>query len=164
MTDSWPDSTPLVHSPAQASKRLGVSASTLRRMAATYEALLAPLPRDDANGRVYTEEVLTTLGQAQVLREGGAASLEAALMMLTQDGGALDETNGRLSAQALTHLSERDETGAELLLELRTLTQALTDLNGQLRVQNERLEALERAPKWWQLRFWKALLKAQRGA
>ena len=166
-----------VHESAQACRRLGVSASTLRRQVATYEAVFEPLTRDDGGSR-YTDAVLTQLERAQALREGGAtagprtgkarpvgpssparnaASLKAALRMLAQG----DE---RLGAQALARPSERDEVSAELLLELRTLTQALSDLNGHMRLQNQRLEALERAPKWWQLRFWKALLKAQRGA
>ena len=151
-----PRPTQLEYTSAQACARLGVSASTLRRQVATYEAVFEPLTRDDA-GRHYTDAVLTQLERAQVLREGGAASLKAALKMLAQG----DE---RLHAQALERPNERDEVSAELLLELRTLTQALSELNGHMRLQNQRLQALENAPKWWQLGFWRALLKARRGA
>lgn len=147
---------PLVYQPAQARERLEVSASTLRRMVATYEEVFEALPRTDAGARYYTDEVLERLETALVLRDQGAASLEVALQAVAQGAE-------RVGAQALAQVGERvsasDEMILELVQEVRALTQALGEVSGQLRVQNELNKNLEaerpggRAPRWWQ--FWR---------
>ena len=155
-----PRPTQLEYSSAQACARLGVSPSTLRRRAATFEAIFEPLERDNAGTRRYTDAVLAQLERAEALREGGAASLEAALKMLA--GG-----DDRLSAQASAQVSAQGEMSEALLAELRTLSGALRDVSAQLRVYNERpsrsarlRSALENALRWWRL----LKAKVRRGA
>ena len=125
-------------------------------MVATYEEVFEPLPRTDAGARYYTDEVLERLETAQLLRDQGAASLEVALVAVAQGAE-------RVGAQALAQVgdgvSAHDEVILELVHEVRALTQALGEVSGQLRVQNELNRDLEaarpggRAPRWWQ--FWK---------
>lgn len=147
---------PVVYQPAQACAYLNVSDSTLRRMIATYEEVFEPLERNNAGARYYTDEVLVRLETAQLLRDQGAASLEVALVAVAQGAE-------RVGAQALAQVGERvsasDEVILELVQEVRALTQALGEVSGQLRVQNELNKNLEaarpggRAPRWWQ--FWR---------
>lgn len=76
--------------PKEAARQLGVAASTLRRLAPTYEAVHGPLPweGDEAGGgRLWPAEAVERVQDARALvAEGRAKSLESALRALA--GGA----------------------------------------------------------------------------
>jgi DNA-binding transcriptional MerR regulator len=80
--------------PAEAARRLGVSASGLRRLAAAYEEAHGPLPRKGGTkARLFPAEALERLGRARVLVEVGRyrSTLEALQALQTgaePEGGA----------------------------------------------------------------------------
>lgn len=77
MTDPAGSSTP-----THAATALGVSASTLRRLAQFYEAAFGSLP-DDGRGRVYPADALKRIERARDLYDAGKApTLERAFEML----------------------------------------------------------------------------------
>lgn len=90
MTEAEAADVQIVMPPKEAARRLGVAASTLRRLAPTYEAVHGPLPweGDEAGGgRLWPAEVVERVGAARALvAEGRAKSLESALRALA--GGA----------------------------------------------------------------------------
>lgn len=84
------EQTELVMAPREAARQLGVAASTLRRLAPTYESVHGPLPweGDEAGGgRLWPELAVRRVQAARALvAEGRAKSLESALRAL--EGGA----------------------------------------------------------------------------
>jgi DNA-binding transcriptional MerR regulator len=84
------DDAQIVMPPKEAARQLGVAASTLRRLAPTYEAVHGPLPweGDEAGGgRLWPAEAVERVQDARALvAEGRAKSLESALRALA--GGA----------------------------------------------------------------------------
>jgi UDP:flavonoid glycosyltransferase YjiC (YdhE family) len=75
---------PLVLTPQQAAERLGVRLSTLRKHAATLEALMGePLPRGEHLERLWPESMVDLLSQAMgMVHRHEAASVEGALRAL----------------------------------------------------------------------------------
>ncbi|GGM21871.1 hypothetical protein [Deinococcus aerophilus] len=117
---------PLMLTPRQAAERLGIGLGTLRKHAATWEALAGePLPRGEHLERLWPESVVTLLGEALVAvhcRE--AASVEGAL-------GALYRPAAPLSIPPLD-VSEtlrqfiRDEVRAVIREEIGVILTALS--------------------------------------
>ncbi len=69
--------------PADAAAHLELSSSTLRRYAAAYEDVHAPLPRDRQGRRLWTLGALDRLSAARkVLESGSVQSIRAALEYL----------------------------------------------------------------------------------
>lgn len=58
--------------PKLVAHQLKVSASGLRRLAAIYEAVYGPLPKDALGGRMWTSEAVARLSSAKALHEVGA--------------------------------------------------------------------------------------------
>ena len=72
MSDSQRDSTTVeVYPPAEAARRLAVSATTQRRMARTYENLCGDSPRNDRDDRLWTREALEHMASARELHRAG---------------------------------------------------------------------------------------------
>lgn len=83
-----------VYSPALVARRLSVSGQSLRRLAATYERVCEPLPRDE-RGRMWSEEAMERLKEARALvRAGRAVSVEAALRDVLGGTGAEESAGG----------------------------------------------------------------------
>lgn len=122
--------------PKTAARELGIAASTLRRLAPTYEAVHGPLPweGDEAGGgRLWPAEAVTRVREARALvEEGRAKSLERALRALVEG-----------APPAIGVLARPDDTGevAALREEVAELRQQLS----QLADLPAKIEALERS-------------------
>lgn len=110
------DVTQFVMPPKEAARRLRVAASTLRRLAPTYEAVHGPLPweGDEAGGgRLWPAEAVERVEAARALvAEGRAKSLVSALRALA--GGAPPPSGVLSRPDGVGELVEalRDELGA----------------------------------------------------
>ncbi len=110
---------------------LGISPTTLRRMALFYEAAFIPLP-SGKGGHIYPDEVLKQFQAAkQLVDERRAGSLENAFLILAKTGVDADEV-------LAVHTSPHEVLGA-LRQELRL---------GELRRRDEQPQA--RRP-WWKV-------------
>jgi hypothetical protein len=107
--------------PKEAARRLGVAASTLRRLAPTYERVHGPLPweGDEAGGgRMWPGEAVARVQAARALvEEGRAKSLESALRALA--GGA-PPPSGVLSRPDPEEMPRLPPEAEELIEALRT--------------------------------------------
>lgn len=128
-----------IYPPSEAARLIGVSTPSLRRYAATLEALHGDLPRDPQGRRLWTGGAVARLQAArELLTEGRAASLEAALEQLSGEPldteVTLDATPSPAQGEALRRLHEALDTVArleqqngELLGEIRGLRAQLAD-------------------------------------
>ncbi|WP_022803338.1 hypothetical protein [Deinococcus ficus] len=111
--------------PAQVANHLGVAPSSVRRMAATFETVLGPLPRTPTGARLWPLAALRQLEAAHAALAAGAVhSLEAALVTV-RDGAELPE---------VADLPGRSDGLAELLgglLEEVRALRALTEAQGR---------------------------------
>ncbi|MFD2610797.1 hypothetical protein ACFSR9_15370 [Deinococcus taklimakanensis] len=116
--------------PAQVAQALQVSAPSVRRMAATYEAVFTPLPRDPQGHRRWPRIALTRLRAAhQAVSAGQVPSLEAALRLI-EEGADLP-----VLAEAVTSDAQLPEALSDILSELQRL-------NGVIEAQANELAAL----------------------
>lgn len=113
---------PLVLTPRQAAERLGVRLPTLRKHAATWEALTGePLPRGEHLERLWPEPVVELLGEAlgRVHRQEAASVAEALGALYRPDmplPAPLPETGEALRAliREEVRFVVREEVGAAL--------------------------------------------------
>lgn len=128
------DDPQIVMPPKEAARRLRVAASTLRRLAPTYEAVHGPLPweGDEAGGgRLWPGEAVERVQAARALvAEGRAKSLESALRALA--GGA-PPPSGVLS---------RPDEAAELVEALRAELEAVRRGLAEIPALREEVAAL----------------------
>lgn len=130
-----------LYTPAVVARRLHVSGQALRRLAATYERVYAPLQRDE-RGRMWTMDDIERLEEARALvRAGRAASVEAALRAMLE--GAVGPGEVEVHPAEPGAGEGHTEASRELLEELRGLRAAVERQNELLEQQGRRLEALE---------------------
>jgi len=111
--------------PAMVAKTLGISTAMLRRYAHAYEQVYGKLPRDQREGRLYTEKDVERLrtARASVLRKR-APSLESALRNLSEG------SKGPVAPSA--PLTDGPDPYALLVEELRWLRQVVEKQNRRL--------------------------------
>ncbi len=148
----------VVLSPGEAARRLGVSPSGLRRLAAVYAGVHGPLPKDSAGtsriwpqeavGRLERARALMAAGQARSIRDGllavgrGAVATSEAALSLGRDGRTV-EALGVVSAQMEAVLEGNRRLEAEVRA-LREEVEASRRLPGA--VSPERREPVETPP------------------
>ncbi len=131
------------HHRTEASKILGVSTGSLRRLARGYEAAYGPLPTDGAGGRIYPDEVLDLMEQArELVQDRRVGTLEQAFKLLADDAGELAPQR-QVTPDALMH---------ELVTIRRMLEQVVAD-NAALREQLAAPKDAPLAPRrpWWKV-------------
>ena len=107
----------------------------MRRLATVYEKVYGPLPRDQRQGRVYSEEAVERLERArEMVRAGRSTSIEAALRG--------EEVIDRADPQEEQHRATRDQIQA-LHAEVQALRATVEELVGENRALRERLPELE---------------------
>lgn len=133
---------PPQYTPAQIADMLAVSPSSTRRMAATFESVMGPLPRTAQGARVWPLEAFRQLEAAHnaLTTSGGrVTSLDHALRLI-RDGQELPER---------VTLPDRPDPLTELLAEVRAL-RVLTEAQGrelaQLREAVQTFQALPAPP------------------
>jgi DNA-binding transcriptional MerR regulator len=127
----------MTYTPAQAAGILEVSPASLRRIASQYESIYGDLPRNERGDRLWTDEALEVITQAQALRDSGrASSLPDALKLLRS--GAVD------SEEIERAEFKRDPLDA-IVEELRALRQAVEGLQAENVELKEQLKALPTA-------------------
>ena len=142
------DAAPLMLTPRQTAERLGVGLGTLRKHAASVEALTgAPLPRGEHLERLWPESLVSLLGEAlDMVRRHEAASVGGALEALHHPvaRGARAPTTPPLTPlldgpEALRQLI-RDEVRAAVHEEFRAM------VHGELRAMLATLPSVLPAP------------------
>lgn len=100
-----------------------------------YEKVYGPLPRDQRQGRVYSEEAVERLERArEMVRAGRSTSIEAALRG--------EEVIDKADPQEEQHRATREQIEA-LYEEVRALRATVEELVGENRALRERLPELE---------------------
>lgn len=156
-----PEDPQFVMPPKDAARQLGIAASTLRRLAPTYEAVHGPLPweGDEAGGgRLWPAEAVTRVQEARALvEEGRAKSLERALRALAEGApppiGVLSRPGENGEVEALRGEVEMLRAEVQALLreaEMPELTPRAEELVQVL--QRELTAARERAVEVIELR------------
>jgi hypothetical protein len=119
-------------------KQLGISLPSLRRLAVVYERVYGELPRDD-RGRLWPEKAVARLQAARVaVREGRAASTEAALRA-GDDGEVVVDRRYPPPSKAA---DDRADALEKLLEELRLLRGAIEGMSRRLatmEIENRKL-------------------------
>ena len=134
-----------VYPSREVQERLGVSPSGLRRLAAIYERVVGPLPRDE-RGQVWPEAALETLQAArEAVQKQRAVSIEAALRGQEIEGVA-DRPLPTPPRPSETNV----DVGAAILEELRALRRLVEEQNARLSTieeENRELRLRLEAPK-----------------
>lgn len=117
------------YAPGEVAELLGVSASSVRRMAATFESVMGPLPRSNGptGPRVWPIEAFRQLEAAHRALTGSGGmvtSLEHALTLIR------DGSNLPVRAEQLDVQDRMPDTLADLLAEVRAL-RALAEAQGR---------------------------------
>jgi DNA-binding transcriptional MerR regulator len=127
----------MTYTPAQAAGILEVSPASLRRIASQYESIYGDLPRNDRNDRLWTDEALEVITQAQALRDSGrASSLPEALKLLRA---------GLVDSEEIERAEFKRDPMDTIVEELRALRQAVEGLQAENLELKEQLKALPAA-------------------
>lgn len=125
-----------VFGPLEVAKDLGVSSSGLRRLALIYERVYGQLPRDPRLGRMWTLEAIGRLEEARAeVQKGRAVSVEAALAAL--------RAGMEPASPVVRGATIQEEPLAALLLEIKSLREAVEEQNRLLSEQGRRIGGLE---------------------
>lgn len=128
--------------PKEVAKRLGVSASGLRRLATLYEGLYGPLPRaipsDASSSRVWPAEAVERLDAARsLIASGRAKSIQDALTALETGDTGQSEGLAAMPTQAVL----QGEALAILIEELRGMRRELAELRADNQIMRKQIEA-----------------------
>jgi DNA-binding transcriptional MerR regulator len=145
------DETEVLWNPGDVAKRLGVSASGLRRLAGSYAELYGELPRDSSGtSRLWSTEAVNRLEAARALLAAGRArSIKDALLAI--EGGAVPSEDAVLAlgqdwrvVEALGVVAARLEALQESNRELQAEVEAL---RGELRARDQIGRSLLPSPR-----------------
>lgn len=116
--------------PAEVSKALGISASTLRKYSLLFEKEQIVFKRSESNSRLYTDTQLVALQEVVTDMKNGVESLEKVIKKASHKLKGSNDITEEITATTDASKRYDDDMAAAMLNEIKSLKEVIEKQNG----------------------------------